>query len=288
MYTILVTNDNQLVTSVKTRIMQRSKLVDNLHFLVPQQYNDIDMNAFTSVLMEYILPVSREYKTEFLTKSLELYKDQIEYKLPFDSNLTREAGKIDISLTFIKVEMDVEGNVKQRVRKAGPATITIVPSTKWSDVVPDESLGALDQRLIQLEIMANQLNDLNQLMYTTKADDIMYSQDGQYIQLLANGNPIGSQIKVSTSSDINSVVGILINESGEMVVNYENGYSENIGKIQCEAHSGLYVPRFDNDKLIFELKEMPGDERVIYDLDRTNEWSEVEDIGKTTYIWEFI
>ena len=34
MYTILVTESNELVTSVKERIMQRSKLVDSLHFLM--------------------------------------------------------------------------------------------------------------------------------------------------------------------------------------------------------------------------------------------------------------
>ena len=34
MYTILVTQENELITSVKERIMKRSKMVDKLHFLV--------------------------------------------------------------------------------------------------------------------------------------------------------------------------------------------------------------------------------------------------------------
>ena len=47
MYTILVTNENELRVTVKERIMQRSKLVDSFHFLVDQLYKDnIDMTEF--------------------------------------------------------------------------------------------------------------------------------------------------------------------------------------------------------------------------------------------------
>ena len=38
MYTILVNDDNTLLTTVKERIMQKSKLVDSLHFLVNPTY----------------------------------------------------------------------------------------------------------------------------------------------------------------------------------------------------------------------------------------------------------
>ena len=40
MYTILVNDDNTLTTSVRERIMQRSKLVDSLHFLVEPTYKE--------------------------------------------------------------------------------------------------------------------------------------------------------------------------------------------------------------------------------------------------------
>ena len=63
MYTILVNQDNTMTTSVRERIMQRSKLVDSLHFLVEPIYKELDMSDFT-VVMEYILPVSKEYKSE--------------------------------------------------------------------------------------------------------------------------------------------------------------------------------------------------------------------------------
>ena len=60
MYTILVNSDNTLYGSQKSRVMQRSKLVDELRFVVDSVYNGIDMTTAT-VMMEYVLPVSRVF-----------------------------------------------------------------------------------------------------------------------------------------------------------------------------------------------------------------------------------
>ena len=61
MYTILVNDDNTLTTSVRERIMQRSKLVDSLHFLVEPTYKELNIADFT-VTLEYVLPISKKYK----------------------------------------------------------------------------------------------------------------------------------------------------------------------------------------------------------------------------------
>jgi hypothetical protein len=66
MYTIIVSDDNTLDKTVIERIMCKSKLVNNLHFLVPLMYREIDMNGFTAVL-EYRLPASGDYHSEILS-----------------------------------------------------------------------------------------------------------------------------------------------------------------------------------------------------------------------------
>ena len=288
MYTILVTDSNELVISVKERIMQRSKLVDNLHFLVPPTYKDVDMSEF-SCTMEYVLPVSREYKTEALIKSGELYKDNIEFKLPFDTNLTKEAGKIEIQLTFTKVSMDADGNVKQYVRKAGPCTITIVPVTAWSDVVADDALVALDQRLIQLELIANQINDLSQYTYETKADNITYNESDGTIQLLANNSPIGDKITidVNTTADVNAIKKLEVDIDGILIATYTDDTTEVIGKVAGDDCVGVYVPSLvAPDKLTFTLQDKPSDPEIVIDIDRDNEWSTEDTANSTNYIWE--
>lgn len=200
MYTILLNESNELTTSVRERIMQRSKLVDSLHFLVDPIYKGIDMSDFT-VMMEYVLPVSREYKTEILVKSDALYKNKLEYKLPIDTNLTKEAGKIEVQLTFIKVELDADGNPIQRVRKTSPTTITIVPISAWSDMIADSALTALDQRLIQVDAAIAAVNDMNNYLSDTKADNVVFDKKTNTLQLTANGNVIGDAVNL-TEEDI--------------------------------------------------------------------------------------
>ena len=195
MYTLLLNDSNEIVTTVKERIMQRSKLVDNLHFLVEPIYKGIDMSEFT-VMMEYLMPVSREYKSEILVKSDELYKDMLEYKLPFDTCLTKEAGDIELQLTFIKASMDAYGRSIQQVRKTGTAIIKIIPISAWSDIVPDSALTALDQRLIMIDAQMNEINDLVSSMHSTQVDDLSYDKDECALQLMANGVGIGSKVSI--------------------------------------------------------------------------------------------
>jgi hypothetical protein len=285
MYTLLVNDNNEIVTTVKERIMQRSKLVDNLHILVNPSYKGLDMSDCT-VMMEYITPVGREYKTEILVKSDELYKEQLEYRLPFDTCLTKEAGKLELQLTFIKVEMDTDGNVVQRVRKAGPASITIVPVSAWSNIIPDDALSALDQRLIMTEAMLNAANETIAAMENTKADNIVYDKETNVLQLTANGQLIGDSVTIECTCS--GVTSIEIDESGNMIVHYSDGRSENIGKMSDDSCAGVYVPSYSHDGILtFTLKENAEESVYEFDINKLNDWTPIgKDVPINDYIWE--
>ena len=197
MYPFLINEDNTLTCSVEERIMERSKMVDNLHFLADTTYKGVDMSDYI-VLLEYLLPVSKRYKTEILTKSDELYKNKLEYVLPFDTNLTNEPGDVQIQLTFSNITMDPDGKTTQHVRKVGPGVVHIVPISAWSDVVPDATLTAVDQRIIALEALAKTLQERNQAIFDSKADNLSY--DDHTLQLTSNGKKIGNAIKITTES----------------------------------------------------------------------------------------
>ena len=196
MYTILVNDDNTLTTSVRERIMQRSKLVDSLHFLVSPTYKELDMTDFT-VTMEYILPVSKEYVSEVLVKSEELYKEMLEYKLPFDTDLTKEAGEIEVKLTFSKVDLDEDGNDMQYVRKISATSITIVPIESWCDIIPDKALDAIDQRIIKTDAQIKALLEANEITRLEKADNLVLDNENKELYLTAEGNQIGDKVKLS-------------------------------------------------------------------------------------------
>lgn len=212
MYVILINQDNTMSAPKKQRIMERSKLVDDLIFLVPQTYNSISMKDCT-VLLEYLLPISRKYESEILTLCDEMYEDHLKYVLPVDTKLTSEHGEIELMLTFAKADLSPDGTDIQRVRKVDGLSIDILPISKWADIIPDHALSALDQRLIKIDAQIKAAHDMNVSMHLNKADDISY-QDNK-LQLTANGRPIGHIVEIQEGNNCDC-------ENGVPVVDFSN------------------------------------------------------------------
>lgn len=198
MYTILIGNDNSLTTTCRERIMQRSKLVDNLCFLAYPIYKEQNMAEYT-VLLEYVLPCSRKYRTEILELSNEMYEDHLKYLLPFDTQLTSEAGEIEAQITFAKADIDDKGNSIQRVRKTSTVKITIVPISAWSDIIPDSALSAIDQRIIKVDAQIKALDEMGEILHNSKADNLSY--ENNKLQLLANGKKIGKAVTIKAAAE---------------------------------------------------------------------------------------
>lgn len=196
-YIIIVEDDNTLYGSQKRRIMQREKLFNDLWFLVKQYYNGYDMSQCT-VTMRYLLPISKEFKTETLKLSNERYKeDYLKYILPVDTCLTKEFGDIELNLTFTMLDVDDNGKVIQRVRKTDNHLLKITPIPDWDSVVPDSALSALDERIIKLDAQMKALDERNKVIADTKADNIKYNTDTNELQLTSNGNAIGDKVIIN-------------------------------------------------------------------------------------------
>lgn len=207
MYVILVNEDNTLTASKKERIMQRSKLFDSLWFLAEPMYKNYEMNKCT-VVMEYILPVSRKYCSDILELSDEGYQEYLKYVVPFDSKLTAEAGEVELQLTFIYSDLDDNGESMQRVRKTSTAKVNIVPISAWSDIIPDSALGALDQRIIKMDAQIKELLDLGDVYDATKADNLAYDADKQTLQLLSCANKIGDEVSLNVNDNTDGTVAV--------------------------------------------------------------------------------
>lgn len=224
MYTILVNDDDSLYGSHKERIMQRQKLVNDLVFIVDPVYRNTHDMTNASVLLEYVLPVSRKYDTINLVLSDEKYNDcYLQYKLPFDTNLTSEAGSLELQLTFAYVEMAPNGTGIQRVRKTSPTTIEIIPISAWSDIVPDAALSALDQRLIKLDAQMRGLNEYMNVLDDNKVDNLVYDDKEETIQLSANGKGVGDKVSVKDMLD-----------DGTPVVDFSNASDEDVDVDEAE------------------------------------------------------
>lgn len=177
MYVIVVNDDNQLTAPKKARIMQRSKLVDDMWFLVNPMHNGYDMSSCTA-LLEYMLPVSKQYKSEILTQSEEGYEEYAKYVLPVDTDITSEPGDVELQLSFICTDIDPDGNSIQRVRKTSVYKVTVVPISAWSDIVPDSALSAIDQRIIKVDAQIKELEDMVDTVFDKNTDKENDLHDG--------------------------------------------------------------------------------------------------------------
>lgn len=219
MYVILVNDDDTLYGSRKERIMQRSKCVDNLVFVVNPIYRNTHDMTNATVMLEYIRPISRKYETEILVLCDERYNGFLQYKLPFDTNLTAEHGSLELQLTFVYTDLDANGNDIQRVRKTSPTTISVVPISAWSDIIPDSALTSLDQRLIKLDGQIRAIDEMNQIVADSKADNIKYNENDNSLQLLSGNKEIGNKVTIKT--------GDAALEDGVPVVDFNNISDDN-------------------------------------------------------------
>lgn len=223
-YTIIVCNDNSLYGSIKTKIMQREKLFNKLWILVPPHYNGYDMSQCT-LTMRYLLPVSRELKTETLELSDERYEEYLKYVLPIDTCLSKEHGDIELNLTFTMLDVDKDGNIVQRVRKTDNHVLTITKIPDWDSVIPDSSLAAIDQRILRQDAQIKALADLANVFDNNKADNLIYDDNTETLQLSANGVRIGNKVSVKDMIDDGIPVVDLDCGSGNVP---DNDYDDNV------------------------------------------------------------
>lgn len=196
MYVILVNDDNTMTTSQKQRIIQRSKLVDKFWFLVNPMYGEHDMTGST-VSLEYVTPVSKRYRHEILVLSNEKYKNYLKYELPIDTEITLEAGSLELQLSFLYLDSDMNGNPVQRVRKTAPAVqVDIVPISAWSDIIPDAALNTLDQRILKIDAQMKAMDEYLDAIDKKSVDDLVFDKKNDTLQLSANGVGVGNKILV--------------------------------------------------------------------------------------------
>ena len=110
MYTLKITDENTVVTTVKESIVERSNYVDKIQIVTSKMYREqIDMSD-TTVYMKYKLPVSDKIKmTQLIINNLEYEQNYIQYLIPVDAALTAEAGDIEVSFTFLKLVANEDG-----------------------------------------------------------------------------------------------------------------------------------------------------------------------------------
>ncbi len=239
---ILMNNQKQLIQTKRIRIYQREKLVDKLTFLIPMDYEWINvqdsgfnMESFT-VMMNY-LDSSGTVRLELLERyghydaeghfiGYEDYqKDEnsepshMIYRIPIDSKLTDLAGDYSISLKLQYVDYSAQTENPDTMPEpqlyqmtTDSAILTVMPVVDYYQILPSDSITMLMEQINALKDRAQELEDRADVqedgLEETNAkmvDDIVLGDDKLYLK-----NSLDEQVGVE----------INLNDLGDSLAEY--------------------------------------------------------------------
>lgn len=189
MYTILMNDYGTLTCTTPNVILYQNEMgVDNLHFLVPKKYKNVNLESF-SVNLKYINP-GNVTKIERLSLKDNNYKEKyLEYILPVDTNFSSIAGNVKLYLTFTK--LDAEAN-KTHITYSSEINIPI----KEVNTYINDDFDVIDQKITKLQMIVDDLDK-------TKADGIQKINDEIY--LTSNGTKISDTVSIDDPNGLDLI-----------------------------------------------------------------------------------
>lgn len=202
MYTFRITDDNNVITTVKESLMEKSNCVNSIQIIINKLYKEqIDMTD-TTAYMKYVLPVTKKIKMTQLIADTTTDESHILYTIPVTANISAEPGDIEVSFTFLKLVHDEESDTTTSyVRKTESGLIHITKLAQFDSYEPSEMLTELDQRILILMATAEDIKKLGQATYDNMPIDMKLDSEAKKLTLVnANGNT-GDGVGIADLSD---------------------------------------------------------------------------------------
>ena len=202
MYTLRITDDNNVITTVKESLMEKSNCVNSIQIIINKLYKEqIDMTD-TTAYMKYVLPVTKKIKMAQLIADTTTDESHILYTIPVTANISAEPGDIEVSFTFLKLVHDEESDTTTSyVRKTESGLIHITKLAQFDSYEPSEMLTELDQRILALMATAEDIKKLGQATYDNMPIDMKLDSEAKKLTLVnANGNT-GDGVGIADLSD---------------------------------------------------------------------------------------
>lgn len=202
MYTLKITDENTVISTVEEKIMERSNYVDKIQIIVAKLYKEqIDLSDAT-VYMKYTLPISKKIKiTKLIPNDLEYKNDYIQYLIPAEAYLTAEAGDIEVSFTFLKLVSDENDSSIPYVRKTQSGTIHISPLAAFDKFDPSEMLDEVDQKILTMMGIHQDILATSKSIYDGLVTDIHINND-KLILMNKDGEDTGNGIESTVLSGL--------------------------------------------------------------------------------------
>lgn len=202
MYTLRITDDNNVITTVKESLMEKSNCVNSIQIIINKLYKEQINMTDTTAYMKYVLPVTKKIKMTQLIADTTTDESHILYTIPVTANISAEPGDIEVSFTFLKLVHDEESDTTTSyVRKTESGLIHITKLAQFDSYEPSEMLTELDQRILALMATAEDIKKLGQATYDNMPIDMKLDSEAKKLTLVnANGNT-GEGIGIADLSD---------------------------------------------------------------------------------------
>lgn len=189
MYTILLDSNKELIISQRTKLYQKENLVDKIQFLLPTEYEGIDLTQFI-VNLKYVDQIGKSH-VETLVKDDELYLGHIRCVLPVETKFNNYAGNLHIHLTLSYLDID---NMKNYIMHTKELVIEISSVSELYSFDADAALEVADQMALEFEAKCKALELMGDSYSKNKADNIILDKENDIIYLTSEGQKIGSEI----------------------------------------------------------------------------------------------
>ncbi len=163
----------------------------------------------------------------------------------------------------------------------GITTNTVKIDVEDSGMVPYEDSGISDKYYNEIiNKLTATIDELNE----TKADNIVYNEQDNTLQLSANGQPIGDQIQATLSSC--GIKSFDVDENNNITITLIDDRIINLGNI--EGASGVtFIPHIDEYGILTFTNDGGLENPPPFDLNCRDEWFEdSDDYTSEDYFWE--
>ena len=103
----------------------------------------------------------------------------------------------------------------------------------WSDIIPDASLAAIDQRIIKTQAQIKELGYYAEILGENQVDNLVYDEKSDSLQLMAGKKEIGDKVNVRDMLDDGIPVVDLDNNSSDS--NGNSGTNNNECNCNCDC-----------------------------------------------------
>jgi len=191
MYTIMMDENKNLITTVKKTIMQKENFVDKIQFLLPKEYEGMGLSEFI-VTLWYVDPNQNSHSRTLAVED-ELYKDFLRCEFDIDRNFVSVAGNVKVWLVLVNPNPDDDDELN--MLRTNSTYITISKPNEYVDFADYEKMQAME------EIIKRNSMDISDLENTIPTD-LKIDEDTEKLYIVHEDTLLGEGVEIIVPTDM--------------------------------------------------------------------------------------